>query len=246
MKIERTEAPDGITILTFTGEFDAVNLPKVSEEIDQHIENGHRRLIFNLGGLSFLNSSALGYLIRTHKTLREYGGELVIAAPSAFFRTTIATLGIHEIFRICPDDASAVEHLQGGVGETASEYEGVPAEELLPGSTEFAFRLLEDPGAPAVGEMLELFEDGLTFQYPSNPDRVRIDPDELEIGRQLRARFRVPFLEQEDHLECEVEIVGAADVEGDPHGAAEYRVRYTRVDPGERAALAELLGRGDA
>lgn len=245
MRVERSEEPDGVIIFTFTGDFDAAELPQIIERIDQHIRDGWTRLILNFKGLEFLNSSALGYLIKTQKTLREYEGDLVISEPSAFFRTTVATLGIHEIFQIYPNDVMAMEHFKGGGGEEKTDSGGVLADEWQAGSTEFHFGILEEQGAPAVGELLALFEDGVTFQYPSDPDRVKVDPDELQLGGKLRARFRVPFLEQEHQLECEVEIVMAVDVEDDPYGASMYRVRYTRIDPEDRLALADFLGPDD-
>ena len=53
-----------VAILGFTGEFDAFNLPTVSEKIDVLIQTGCTELVFNLRLLKFINSSALGYLIR--------------------------------------------------------------------------------------------------------------------------------------------------------------------------------------
>ena len=109
MKIERKMAGD-VVILHFTGEFDAFNLPQISEGIDQLIQKGSVLLVFNLKGLKFINSSALGYLMKTHRRVRELEGELVLAEPSKFFQTTISTLGIDQIFKIFPNDEEAVKY----------------------------------------------------------------------------------------------------------------------------------------
>jgi len=241
MKIERREEPGGVTILSFTGEFDAFNLPKISEGIDQLIQKGRTRLIFNLKGLKFINSSSLGYMITTQKRLREYDGELVVAEPSKFFETTVATLGIDRIFKIYPNDDEAVKHFHGEGGEEKTEYDGVPVDESMIGSTKLFFKLLDKPDAMAVGKILSIYEDGPTFKYPSDPDKVKIDPDELTIGRALWAKFRQPFLEKERYFECEAEIVMAVDLDNDPHGAAKYRLRYTKIDPKDRADLEEFV-----
>ncbi|MHC4849280.1 MAG: STAS domain-containing protein [Planctomycetota bacterium] len=238
MRIERREESGGVTVLTFSGEFDAFNLPKISEGIDQLIQKGRTLLVFNLKGLKFINSSALGYLIKTHKSLREYDGELVLSEPSKFFETTIATLGIDQIFKIYTNDEEAVKHFHGEGGEEKTEYEGVPVDESMVGSTKLFFKLIDAPENMAVAKILSIYEDGPTFKYPSDPD---IDPDELLIGRKLWAKFRQPFLEKERYFECEAEIVMAVDIDNDPHGAAKYRLRYTRMDPADRAALEEFL-----
>jgi anti-sigma B factor antagonist len=124
MKIERKTAGN-VTILTFVGEFDAYNLPGVSEKIEALIETGCRRLVFNLRLLKFINSTALGYFIKTAKRLKELDGELVLAEPSKFFQTTIKTLGIDQVFRIYPNDQEAVKyfHYRDEDGGTA----GMPA-----------------------------------------------------------------------------------------------------------------------
>ena len=119
MKIERKTAADGdVTILAFTGEFDAFNLPTISEKIDTLISKGCTRLVFNLHLLKFINSSALGYLIKTHKRLKQLDGELVLSQPSKFFQTTIATLGIDQIFKIYAGDSEAVSYFaESGVAQ---------------------------------------------------------------------------------------------------------------------------------
>jgi anti-sigma B factor antagonist len=109
MKIDRRTAGNA-TILTFQGEMDTDDLPRAREETDGVIEGGCDRLVFNLGRLDFLNSSALAYLITVHRRVRSMGGELVFSEPSRFFRTTIKHIGLEQEFRVFPDDRTALEH----------------------------------------------------------------------------------------------------------------------------------------
>jgi hypothetical protein len=102
------------------------------------------------------------------------------------------------------------------------------------------FRLLDDPAAMAVGKILSIYEDGPTFKYPSDPDRVKIDPDELTIGRKLWIKFRQPFLEKERFFEMDAEIVMAVDLD-DAEGAAKYRLRYTRIDEKDAKVLEQFV-----
>ncbi|MCZ6787097.1 MAG: STAS domain-containing protein [Planctomycetota bacterium] len=242
MKIERKTAADGdVTILAFTGEFDAFNLPTISEKIDTLISKGCTKLVFNLHLLKFINSSALGYLIKTHKRLKQLDGELVLSQPSKFFQTTIATLGIDQIFKIYANDAEAVTYFaETGVAEQA-KVEGVPVDDKLLGSTTMFFRLLDDPEAGmAVGKILSIYEDGPTFKYPSNPDKVKIDPDDLTIGRKLWIKFRQPFLQKERFFEMEAEITMAVDLDGASE-ASKYRLRYTKIDQADQKVLDQFV-----
>jgi len=240
MKIDRKTAGD-VTLLAFTGEFDAFNLPTISEKIDALIQSGVSRLVFNLHLLKFINSSALGYLIKTSKRLKELDGELVLSEPSKFFQSTIATLGIDQIFKIFPNDEEAVKYFHQAGGKEQTKFEGIPVDEKLLGSTAMFFRLLDDPKAGmAVGKILSIYEDGPTFKYPSDPDKVKIDPMELTIGRKLWIKFRQPFLDKERFFEMEAEIAMAVDLD-DAQGAAKFRLRYLKVDPSDRQILEQFV-----
>jgi len=158
MKIERKTAGN-VTILAFTGEFDAFNLPQVGEKIDTLIQKGCTHLVFNLRLLKFINSSALGYLIKTAKRLKELDGELVLSEPSKFFQTTIKTLGIDQIFRIYPDDQEAVKYFHAHDAEEYKQDDGVAVDDKLLGSTTMFFRLLDAPetiGRPALMKLQDL------------------------------------------------------------------------------------------
>jgi len=113
VRIDRKTAGD-VTILAFAGEMDSDNLPAAREATDGVITAGCDRLVFNLGELAFINSSALAYLITVHKRVKSMDGELVFSAPSRFFQTTIRHLGLEGEFRVFPDDQAALEHFGGG------------------------------------------------------------------------------------------------------------------------------------
>jgi len=239
MKIGRKTAGN-VTILAFTGEFDAFNLPVISEKLDALIQKGCTRLVFNLRLLKFINSSALGYLIKTSKRLKELDGELVLSEPSKFFQTTISTLGIDQIFKIFPADEEAVKYFHDAGGEQQRSFDGIPVDEKLLGSTKMFFRLLDEPATMASGQILSIYEDGPTFKYPSDPDKVKIDPDELTIGRKLWIKFRQPFLQKERFFEMEAEIVMAVDLD-DAEGTAKYRLRYTKIDDKDKKSLEQFV-----
>lgn len=241
MKIERKEFGD-VTVLYFTGELDAFNLAKISEKLDALIQTGRTRLVFNLKGLKFINSSSLGYLIKTHKRLKELDGELVLSELSKFLQSTVATLGLDQIFKIYATDDDALAHFRdAGASAAPARIEGVPVDEKLLGSTSMFFRLLDDPKAGmAVGKILSLYEDGPTFKYPMDPDKAKIDPEELRIGRRLWIKFRQPFLMQEKFFEMEAEIAMAVDLD-DASGASKYRLRYTKIDPADKKVLDQFV-----
>jgi anti-sigma B factor antagonist len=108
MQVEKQTIGD-VILLAFRGEFDAVREAAKLEEIDELIE-GALRVIFNFGGLTFVNSSALGYLLKTAKAFRDRGGELVFSEPAKCFRNIVDIYGVDKVFRIFPDDRAALAH----------------------------------------------------------------------------------------------------------------------------------------
>ncbi len=230
MRIERRQVGD-VDVLSFSGEFDASTAPLA--EIDVLVDAGHIRLVCSFRALTFITSPVIGHLVKTGKRLKGRGGELVFSEPSRFMRATIQTLGLDQIFEVFPTDDLAVAHLS-----RPRPADGLRVDEGLLGSTAIFFRL-PDGRDTAVGRLLSLHEDGVTFQYPADPDRVKIDPEDLGTGQGLSVRFRQPFLDRERFFEMEAEIAATGDLDGESRS---YRLRYTRIDDRDRETLARLVG----
>lgn len=71
---------DGIAVLTFKGNLVAdSDVSKVKEKIHSLVEDQVKRVVVDLGGVNFINSSGLGTLISALTTMRNAGGELRLA-----------------------------------------------------------------------------------------------------------------------------------------------------------------------
>lgn len=230
MRIEQRQVGQ-VDVLSFSGEFDNSNVPL--GEIDRLLEQGRIRLVCSFGGLKFITSAVIGYLVKTAKRLKGRGGEMVLSEPSRFMQATIQTLGLDQIFEVFPDDDAAVKHFA-----KARPADGLFVDEKILGSTTISFRIPDAP-ATAVGRILSLHGDGIAFQYPADPDRVSIDPEDLRTGGRLWIRFRQPFLDRERFFEMEAEVTATADLDG---ASRRYRLRYTRIDDRDRETLARLQG----
>ena len=233
MKIEDRQEGD-VTIVTFKGELDAANLGEVKEQVEQLIHKGHSNLVFNLAGLTFVNSSGLGYLIQAHKHAREQDGEVVLSQPSNFVQITIKTLGIDQIFAIYGSDEESVAHFQGEESVEEQHFEGARVDASLLGSTDLRFALSDEPDRFAEGRILSIYEDGLTFKYPADPDRMSIDPDDLQLGGGLHLEFQQPFLDKERAFKMEADIVFAVDLDDE---STKFRLQYTKIDEEDRKVL---------
>ena len=113
VEIQREVVGD-VMILALKGEFDVWNLPEARETVDELIGSGARDLVLNLHGLTFITSSALGFMIKTYRELKALDGELVIAVPSNYFHTVITTLGVDQLLKIFPTNEDAVKYFRDG------------------------------------------------------------------------------------------------------------------------------------
>lgn len=248
MKLEKHRYED-VVILKFTGEFDTFNLPAFSERIDRMISGGDTMLVLDLYLLKFINSAALGYLIKTSKQVKAQGGDVVLARPSKFIRKTLTTLGLDDVFRIFESVEAGIKHFKTGeaVGEVVLE--GGEYDESLTGSVPILFRPLGDSAAEAVpnqvGRIVTLYEDGLLFRY--EPDASKgPDPVEafLRTGQHLKLKFRQPFAVKEYYFEMSASVVEVSQVgsdDGDDTMVDAIRVQYQDIKDDDRKHLEQFV-----
>lgn len=107
--------------LRLRGEFDTFYAPKLQEEIDGLIASGYTWVVLNLRLVKFINSTALGAIIKANKRMRAEGGELVIAQASSFAKEVLTQIGVDRVVPMFDEVEAAQEHLLSKMfaGETA-------------------------------------------------------------------------------------------------------------------------------
>ncbi|MBL8748750.1 MAG: STAS domain-containing protein [Planctomycetes bacterium] len=110
MKIDKS-VHDDYAVLTLKGEFDTFYCPALMQEVEALVERGTNHLVLDMRLVKFINSTALGAVIKAHKRCRAEGGELVIAQPSPFVRDVIGKVGIDKLITMCATEQEAVKIL---------------------------------------------------------------------------------------------------------------------------------------
>ncbi len=82
MEIITTERPGGVSVLRPVGRLNMVTASSMREAIGSAVAAGRPKVVVDLAGVEFLDSSGLGALIAGLKTTRQAGGDLRIAAPN--------------------------------------------------------------------------------------------------------------------------------------------------------------------
>ncbi len=257
MKVERKRWDD-VTILQFIGEFDAFNLPTFSSKIDAILEGGDTRLVFNLRLLTFINSSALGYLLKTKKRAMELGGDLALVAPSKFIKKTLVTLGLQEVFRIYENDEDGVLSFKrpGEIASVKISSADAERDEKLSGANAALFKVIDEAGkdlfgqTQQVGRIDQLQENGLLFTWeipaPGPKHLVPISSENFDAaihpGTRLRLKFRQPFALKSYYFEMASLVTRVTKAPNeDGKTAATVHVDYAGVKPEDRSALSGLV-----
>lgn len=84
-------------VLVPTGLFNLVSAPAAKARIDALVAAGQSRIVVDLSGVDYIDSSGLGALIGALKSTRQASGDLRIAAPGQQVRAVLHLTNIDRI-----------------------------------------------------------------------------------------------------------------------------------------------------
>jgi anti-anti-sigma factor len=77
-------------------------------EVRRLVEEGARKVLIDLGAVTYVDSASIGCLMDIHRLLQEAGGAVMLAALQPRVETMISMTGVHKIVEIAPDEAAAL------------------------------------------------------------------------------------------------------------------------------------------
>ncbi|CUR55778.1 Anti-anti-sigma regulatory factor (Antagonist of anti-sigma factor) [metagenome] len=96
MELEKTV--DGqVAVLRCVGRLNMVAAPRLRATIEQAVADGQSRVVVDLSGVTFVDSSGLGSLIGGLKVARTAGGDLRIAGPPEQVMTVLKLTNLDRI-----------------------------------------------------------------------------------------------------------------------------------------------------
>lgn len=96
-----------VVVVEFEGGIE--EFPRLIQTVDLLLADGERRLILDLHQLPFMNSAALGYLIKTQQTLNTMHGQLGLAGVQPAIRNILTVTHLDQLFRMYPSVEKALE-----------------------------------------------------------------------------------------------------------------------------------------
>lgn len=96
----RVDRLAGEVVVTVLGEIDMATGPLLSECLAAAIPDATRRLVIDLSGTTFIDSTGLALFVRAQQQLRHRGAELILRAPQAAARQVLAISGLDTVMTI--------------------------------------------------------------------------------------------------------------------------------------------------
>jgi anti-sigma B factor antagonist len=101
-----TSQRNGATIVGLSGRFDAHETEQVGSALRQAAPGGE--VVVDLGGVNFIDSSALSTLVQAMKRAREQGGEIKLAQLQSPVRIIFELTRLDKAFSIYPSVEEAL------------------------------------------------------------------------------------------------------------------------------------------
>jgi anti-sigma B factor antagonist len=110
LEVQTRQADNGVTVLAPTGRLDVAGAPTLKDAINEVAKGGPARVVIDMEGVSFVDSTGLGSVIAALKQVRTNQGELRLAAPNQQVRVVLELTTLDRVF---PYYATVEEALTG-------------------------------------------------------------------------------------------------------------------------------------
>lgn len=92
----------GATVVAVVGEIDVATAPALRDRLQSCIDHGATKVVVDLLGVPFLDSTALGVLVGASKRLRDQGGSLRIVLTEPRVAKVFEITGLTETLPLHP------------------------------------------------------------------------------------------------------------------------------------------------
>ena len=110
LDVQTRQTEGGISVVVPTGRLDVAGAPALKDAISELVKNGPPRVVIDMEGISFVDSTGLGSVISALKQVRGSQGDLRLAAPNQQVRVVLELTTLDRVF---PYYATVEEALTG-------------------------------------------------------------------------------------------------------------------------------------
>ena len=106
IKDERT---NGIDVLRLVGRLDASSANDLKEKVAALVQDKRLNLVIDMAAIDFIDSSGLGSLVSSLRSVNKHGGDIKISSLKDSVRSIFELTRLHRIFEIFDDTQGAVK-----------------------------------------------------------------------------------------------------------------------------------------
>ena len=99
-------------VVTADGEIDAATADTVSEAVAGAVTDGYSLVLLDFAGVTFIDSTGLGMLVRAHRTAETAGSTFAVVHPTPQTRKLIRVLGLDQLLHIHDSHEQALAELR--------------------------------------------------------------------------------------------------------------------------------------
>jgi len=112
---------EGGLVVGLSGKIDTYNSTFFQKQVQQVIETGFTRLLFNCSDLNYVSSTGIGSFVAFIKAVKPHGGDVVLLEVQPKVYEDFQLLGVSQIFNIKDTLESAIGYFRGDVNEQDPE-----------------------------------------------------------------------------------------------------------------------------
>jgi anti-sigma B factor antagonist len=111
MQIEE-QTINNVHVLKLKGRLDAASAKDIREKVISLSQQNQVNLVIDMEGVDFIDSSGLGSLVSSLRTVNKQGGDIKISALQDQVRSVFELTRLHRIFGIYDDSTAAAMSFQ--------------------------------------------------------------------------------------------------------------------------------------
>ena len=87
------------------------------EEVRALVHDGARKLVIDLGAVTYIDSATIGCLVEIHRLLEDHGGAMKLSGLQRRVETMLSMTGVHQFLDIQAPAAQPIRGISAGTSE---------------------------------------------------------------------------------------------------------------------------------
>ncbi len=108
MAFKANRVANGVVVVTIDGQLIVVNRQDLKQLVQDALDRGDRKFVFDFTRTAYIDSSGLGALVSISKRVREAGGEMRLAGLNEDLRSLFELTKLDTLFPITETAADAL------------------------------------------------------------------------------------------------------------------------------------------